>query len=159
SFDLGRLSTHFQAIVDLAGNAPIGYEALTRGPAATALESPRALFAEAARLRCVPALEEACWRTALESAAHQIGHRSAAARIFLNALPSTLLTPRFERVATELVGRFHLDPSQIVVEISEDTRIDDFASFRAALSAYRIAGFGLAIDDVGAGHAGLQMMA
>ena len=50
-------------------------------------------------------------------------------------------------------------PSQIVLEISEEMRIDDYASFRAAISGYRMAGFGVAVDDAGAGHAGLQMMA
>lgn len=153
------LSTHFQPIAELERGQIIGYEALTRGPAGTALESPRALFDEAEATRSLLALEEACWSSALESAMRQSARRAHGSRLFLNALPSTLLTHEFERVARAALERLHIDPSQIVIEISEDVRIDDYASFRAAISSYRMAGFGIAIDDAGAGHSGLQLMA
>lgn len=157
--DQNLLTTHFQPIVDLGRGAIIGYEALTRGPAGTALALPGALFAEAARARAVVRLEERCWASALESAARQAGRRAPHSRIFVNALPSTLLHHDFERWVHGLVERAQLSPAQIVLELSEETRIDDYASFRAAISGYRIAGFGVAVDDAGAGHSGLQMMA
>src|SRR5262245_20853666 len=131
--DQNLLTTHFQPIVDLDRASIIGYEALTRGPADTALASPMALFAEATRARSVVALEERCWASALESASRQASRRAPQARLFVNVLPSTLVQPGFERSITSLIERFGLHPSQIVIEISAEIRIDDFASFRAAI--------------------------
>jgi diguanylate cyclase (GGDEF)-like protein len=155
----GLVSTHFQPIIDLNRGDIVGYEGLTRGPSGTPLETPRALFAEAERLRLVGPLEETCWRSALTSMAQQSSTRAPGSRLFVNALPATLLTRDFERIVSCIGERAGIAPSEIVIEISEETRIEDFDSFRAAVSSYRTAGFGVAIDDAGAGHSGLQVMA
>ncbi|HEY9228870.1 MAG TPA: bifunctional diguanylate cyclase/phosphodiesterase, partial [Gemmatimonadaceae bacterium] len=157
--DQHLLTTHFQPIVDLDRGAIIGHEALTRGPADTALSSPGALFAEAGRTRAVVALEEQCWASAVDSAARQMARSTVQSRLFINVLPSTLLHPGVERTIAGLLDRVRLHPSQVVIEISEGTPIDDFASFRAAISSYRMSGFGIAVDDAGAGHSGLQLVA
>ena len=157
--DQRLITTHFQPILELEHGHIIGYEALTRGPAGTSLESPRALFAEAMRTRAVGTLEELCWMSAVESSVQQATRRAAGSRIFINALPTTLLSHDFERSVHGTLERLHVDPSQVVIEISEETRVDDYASFRAAISGYRMSGFAIAIDDAGTGHSGLQMMA
>src|SRR3712207_9183086 len=56
----GALRTLFQPIVDLRTDEVVGYEALTRGPAATGVESPDALFAAARSCRRLAELDWAC---------------------------------------------------------------------------------------------------
>ena len=55
----------FQPIVSLTDGAVVGYEALTRGPANTALESPAALFAAARAARRLHDLTWVCRGAAL----------------------------------------------------------------------------------------------
>lgn len=153
------LTAHFQPIVDIEHGQIIGYEALARGPVGTALETPRALFQAAGEHRAVVQLEECCWMAALDSLSLQTINRAPGTRIFLNALPSTLIAPEFERGANATLSRLRIDPAQVVIEISEEMRVDDLAAFRSAISRYRVAGYGIAIDDAGAGHSGLHMMA
>ena len=154
-----RLVAHFQPILGLDTARIVGYEALTRGPRDTPLHCPRALFAEAARTHSLLELEEECWRTALASMQRQRDRWAPAARIFLNALPTTLLARGFERTVSRLIEHSGIDTKQVVIEISETTLIEDFTSFRAAISSYRMNGFSIAIDDVGAGHSGLLTVA
>lgn len=54
-------------------------------------------------------------------------------------------------------GNPDLRPDRIVIEITEQHPIDDFATVVQAASAYRMQGFQLAIDDLGAGYAGLRL--
>ncbi len=48
--------------------------------------------------------------------------------------------------------------AQTVVEITENAVIDDFAHMREVVRRLRESGFRIAIDDAGAGYAGLQTM-
>src|ERR1700761_3056349 len=62
-----ELSAVFQPIVDFDNGAILGYEGLIRGPAGTALETPYALFSQAASEGNVIALERAAARTCIEA--------------------------------------------------------------------------------------------
>src|SRR5262249_49508517 len=83
----GGLHTLFQPILDGATREPIGYEALTRGPAGHALHSPLALIAAALRNGMNAELERACINSALGS----FRQLHLKGRLFLNVLPQTLL--------------------------------------------------------------------
>ncbi len=48
--------------------------------------------------------------------------------------------------------------AQTVIEITENAVIDDFAHMREVVRRLRGSGFRIAIDDAGAGYAGLQTM-
>jgi diguanylate cyclase (GGDEF)-like protein len=157
--DHALLTTHFQPIVRLEQGQVFGYEALTRGPADTPLATPRALFAAAADEDLLIELEQLCWRTALKTAAAQVDDRTASCRLFMNVLPDTLSTSSFTRRIRGLLEEVRIDPAQIVIELSESARIDDYDEFRVVISEYRALGVKVAIDDAGAGHSGLQVMA
>jgi EAL domain-containing protein (putative c-di-GMP-specific phosphodiesterase class I) len=66
-----------------------------------------------------------------------------------SAIPSTL----------EAAERFHILPEQIVLEILESEIIDSVKGLSAALREYRSTGLLFAIDDFGAGYAGLNLLA
>ena len=67
--DAGRIRTLFQPIVELANGAVVGFEALSRGPAGTALESPLALFEAASAAGRVGELDWLCRTKAMQAAA------------------------------------------------------------------------------------------
>ena len=55
--------------------------------------------------------------------------------------------------------QYQILPEQIILEILESEIIEDFQIFADALREYRDAGLLFAIDDFGAGYAGLNLLA
>jgi EAL domain-containing protein (putative c-di-GMP-specific phosphodiesterase class I) len=140
--------TVFQPIVDVVGGRVAGYEALTRFGRAGA--SPVPWFAAARSLGCVAELEAVALRTALQA-------RSALpAGCFLsvNLSPDLLRHP-----VIRSVWREQQELSGVVVELTEQVRIDSYRDLEPDLDALRGAGALLAVDDAGAGYAGLRHVA
>ena len=63
------------------------------------------------------------------------------------------------RSALEAAQRSGISPDRLVLEITESEVIDDHAAFGRAVNEFRRTGLQLAIDDFGAGYAGLTMLA
>ncbi len=81
----GTLRTLFQPIIDLDSQAVVGFEALTRGPVGSPLESAPALFGTADRCGRTAELDALCLSTAASTlASSDVG----AVRVFLNVEPS-----------------------------------------------------------------------
>jgi diguanylate cyclase (GGDEF)-like protein len=131
----------------------VAYEALTRGPRGTALESPATLFAIADEVDLTVELDRACFRGALRSAKTL----EPVHRLFVNLLPMSFYDAAFIEVEVgNLLSAAGLTPANIVFEITERLAIENFASFKRALAAYTAMGFGVAIDDVGTRHSNLE---
>lgn len=147
------LSTVYQPIVDLGTGDIFAYEALTRGPRGSAIESPATLFAIADEVDLTVELDRACFRGALRNAmALEPVHR-----LFVNLLPMSFYDSAFIEVEVgNLLSAAGLTPANIVFEITERLAIENFASFKRALAAYTAMGFGIAIDDVGTRHSNLE---
>jgi EAL domain-containing protein (putative c-di-GMP-specific phosphodiesterase class I) len=149
----------FQPIVKMDGREVIGYEALSRGPHGTPLFAARTLFATARSMGELPALERACWTAAL-LAAHRAGiWKRESAKLFLNLSPERMQEAEFVAFARRLIDDTGVDPRRIVVEVTEDSGSRDHARFLKAADAFRAIGFGIAVDDLGAGYADLCAVA
>jgi len=147
------LCSVFQPIVDLGSGEIFAYEALTRGPRGTALESPATLFAIADEVDLTVELDRACFRSALRGALTL----EPVHRLFVNLLPMSFYDAAFIEVEVgNLLSSAGLTPANIVFEITERLAIENFASFKRALAAYTAMGFGVAIDDVGTRHSNLE---
>jgi diguanylate cyclase (GGDEF)-like protein len=147
------LTAVFQPIVDLGSGDVFAYEALTRGPGGTALESPATLFAIADDVDLTVELDRACFRGALRNALTL----EPVHRLFVNLLPMSFYDAAFIEVEVgNLLTAAGLTPANIVFEITERLAIENFASFKRALAAYTAMGFGVAIDDVGTRHSNLE---
>ena len=147
------LTSVYQPIVDLGSGEIFAYEALTRGPRGTALESPATLFAIADEVDLTVELDRACFRGALRSALTL----EPVHRLFVNLLPMSFYDAAFIEVEVgNLLTAAGLTPANIVFEITERLAIENFASFKRALAAYTAMGFGVAIDDVGTRHSNLE---
>jgi EAL domain-containing protein (putative c-di-GMP-specific phosphodiesterase class I) len=151
-----QLSTVFQPVVDLRSRQVLGYEALSRGPAGSVYQMPVRLFAMAEEADLVFELDRKCRCRALVAAAAI----PARAKLFVNVFPSAMYDPEFQGAALVRLAEQHkLTPDRVVLEITENSAIENYALFAEALTDLTRFGFSIAIDDVGAGYSGLEKIA
>jgi EAL domain-containing protein (putative c-di-GMP-specific phosphodiesterase class I) len=134
----------------------LGYEALSRGPAASLYHMPARLFELAEEADLVFELDRQCRRQAFASC------RSLPAdvKMFLNVLPSALYDPEFQGDAlVQAVESHGLRAERVVLEITEKSAIENYDLFAAAIRELTGLGFSFAVDDVGAGYSGLEKIA
>ncbi|KAB2522098.1 GGDEF domain-containing protein [Pseudomonas sp. GXM4] len=144
----------FQPIICLSERRILGYEALTRGPSNSPLHSPIALFAVARQAGRLSELEIAC----RQSACRRFNEQQLPGKLFLNVSPESLLEAAHQPGRTlQLLQDLGIAPSQVVIELTEQTPIDDFQLLQTALHHYRAMGFSIALDDLGAGYSSLRL--
>jgi EAL domain-containing protein (putative c-di-GMP-specific phosphodiesterase class I) len=82
------------------------------------------------------------------------------AKFSINFMPNAVYEPEAcIRVSLAAARRVGLDPGRLMFEFTEDERMQDVAHVRHIIEAYRARGFTTAIDDFGAGYAGLGLLA
>ncbi|WP_196594108.1 GGDEF domain-containing protein [Pectinatus sottacetonis] len=146
----------YQPIVNLKTGEIFAYEALSRGPRGSRLASPDKLFSLAEKEKCSWQLDYLCRSMAIKNVADILGER----KLFLNVDAKILYDKKFHQGSTaKLLRRFSLNTSNIVFEISEKTTIDDYEAFCAVLNNYKCQNYKIAIDDVGSGYSGLNLLA
>ena len=133
-----------QPIHELVSGKPVGVECLARFPDA-ALRGPDVWFGEAAEVGLGIELELAAIRAALRT----FGHVPAPCYMSINASPAAVI--RGDLLA--LVQGY--DRARLVIEVTEHSQVSDYAALGTALDALRPYAR-IAIDDVGAGYAGLR---
>jgi EAL domain-containing protein (putative c-di-GMP-specific phosphodiesterase class I)/CheY-like chemotaxis protein len=134
----------FQPIVDLSDGGIAGYEALTRFRD-NEQASPEALFTEAEGVGLGLELELATARRALE----HLSQFPSSSFLSVNASPRTAASTRFLRLISGCGDR-------VVLEITEHAPVPDYLRLNQALSRLRSEGVRVAVDDAGAGFAGLN---
>lgn len=140
----GAIAIHRQPIVSLADGNPVGAECLARF-ADAGQRGPDQWFNEADEIGRGIDLELLAIRLALATASAG----PACGYISVNASPATIISGRLE----PLLADYRRD--RLVLEVTEHHQVDDFEQLRGALrSLSRNAR--IAIDDVGAGYAGLR---
>jgi diguanylate cyclase (GGDEF)-like protein len=148
------LHSLFQPIVALNERRILGYEALTRGPSNSTLHSPVNLFAVARHAGRLTELEMVC----RESACRRFAEQKLEGKLFLNISPESLLEREYPPGRTlELLNRYGIAPSKVVIELTEQTPTEDFQLLYTALHHYRDMGFSIAMDDLGAGYSSLRL--
>ncbi len=141
----GAFEPWFQPIVDLDEGRSVGFEALTRFSDGVA---PDVRFREAEAIGIGMELELACLRAAL-SAARGLPRGPW---LSLNVAPDVVT-----RSPDELAAVLAAADRALVIEITEHRAIDDFAAFRAGVLRLPL-GTRIAVDDAGAGYAGLRQI-
>jgi diguanylate cyclase (GGDEF)-like protein/PAS domain S-box-containing protein len=151
--DAGAVDVAFQPIWDLGGTRVLGFEALAR-PRSIELSGPGEAFEIADSIGRGHELDAVCRRATLRAA----GDLPEGALLFLNVSPQTL---EHDGLAGDsLVLAVHgagYEPHQVVLEITERTDARKELLIPEAARLRRL-GFKLALDDVGAGNAGLEML-
>lgn len=152
--DANQLYAVFQPIFNIANNHIVGYEALIRGPAGTALATPAQLFAAAANEGQLARLEYACREAACQSFMEQ----ALPGKLFLNMTPLAFTDSQYrDGVTMAILRKLKLDPERVVFELTEKQPLDEFELLTGACEHFQRQGFAVAIDDLGAGYAGLRI--
>lgn len=147
-------SMAFQPIVNLKERRVFAHEALVRGPSGEAAGSILARVTEENRY----AFDQQCRVRAIELAARL----SPAARresLSINFMPNAVYEPRAcIRLTLQTAEKVGFPADRIIFEFTESEQIDTDHLLNI-LGTYRSIGFRTAIDDFGAGHAGLNLLA
>jgi EAL domain-containing protein (putative c-di-GMP-specific phosphodiesterase class I) len=136
----------YQPLVRWSNRTVFGYEALVRS-SHPVLSRPDLLLAAAERLERLPDLGRRIREQVLLNTALLPAHFS----VFVNLHPSDLL----DESLNDPDSAFVMNSARFVLEITERAHLDDIPDARERVGALRLSGFRIAIDDLGAGHAGL----
>lgn len=140
----------FQPIVSTSTTGVHSFEALIRGAGG---ESAYSVLKQVAR-EDFPDFDAQARLIALQLA----GKLGLKTKLNLNCAPASLVV-RSPSETIEAITRNGLSLEQIIAEVTEEDAIVDANGFHAAIAQYREAGVEVAIDDFGAGHSGLNLLA
>ena len=135
----------FQPIYRTADDSLAAFEALARFPQPPG-KGPDTWFADAAEVGLGEELEFLALRKALSA----LPSLPAGVRLSVNLSPASLASPGL----AEAIAAAPLD--RLVIELTEHAAVASYEALRDTLAPLRSRGLGLAIDDVGAGHATLR---
>jgi len=146
----------YQPIVRLGDGSVFGYEALSCGPDGDVFQNPEMLFSFAEETDQIVDLERLCRGESVRGSTRlPRGHK-----LFLNCSAHGI--GDVEGLSTQLVAQAQaagLRPSDVVLEITERVAVTAWNDFRKRIDDLREMGFGVAIDDMGAGYSSLHSVA
>jgi EAL domain-containing protein (putative c-di-GMP-specific phosphodiesterase class I) len=147
---LEQLWVAFQPIVSLSDKRVYGYEALMR-TSHPDFRSPSQLLDAAERNEALDVLGRAVRARAVEG----LSCTPEGALLFVNLHPRDLTDP----MLASPESAFGRAASRVVLEITERASLEGIADLQRRVSELRRLGFRIAIDDLGAGYAGLTSFA
>jgi EAL domain-containing protein (putative c-di-GMP-specific phosphodiesterase class I)/FixJ family two-component response regulator len=146
---LDQLWMAFQPIVSVGEQRAVAYEALLRTREPT-LANPMAFLSAAERLGAVHALG----RKIRHSVVLAAEKAPCDVDLFVNLHPLDLLDPQLIEPASPLSAM----APRIVLELTERASLDEVPEVANRVAALRALGFRIAVDDLGAGYAGLSSL-
>jgi diguanylate cyclase (GGDEF)-like protein len=153
---VGALRAVFQPIFDLRSGQPRGFEALIRPQPGSGFADPSELFAAAEAVGRTVELDLACLQTSIAAFAGL----ALPGSLTLNLSPRTLESDDFSvHTLATLLTRHGIDARRVVLELTEREAVEDMDRLIRAVDSCRAAGMRIAADDVGAGNAGLRLLA
>jgi EAL domain-containing protein (putative c-di-GMP-specific phosphodiesterase class I) len=143
----------FQPIVDVSSQAVFAYEALVRGPRGEGASSVLEMIDDTNRY----AFDQQCRVKAIELA-DGLGIARKGALLSINFLPNAVYEPKACIKRTlETANRVSFPLDKLMFEFTENEALDTNHVCNI-IAQYRSMGFKIALDDFGAGHAGLGLL-
>jgi EAL domain-containing protein (putative c-di-GMP-specific phosphodiesterase class I) len=144
----------FQPIVDVSRQQVWGYEALVRGVNGESAYSILSQVTDEIRYR----FDQACRVLAIETAGALFAGRDL--RLSINFMPNAVYEPSACIQKSLMAAKKAAFPHQnLMFEFTENEKMADPAHVQRIVEAYRQFGFWTALDDFGAGYAGLGLLA
>jgi len=153
-----RIQSWYQPVFHAGTHELWGHECLMRAEVEDgSIIFPDQLLAWARQERLIFMLDRVCREAHIANAADALPGDSS---VLINFLPTAIYEPSFCLRTTRATAKRHgLDASRVIFEVVESEQVTDLPHLRRILDFYRDAGFRCALDDVGAGYAGLTMLA
>lgn len=144
----------FQPIVDLGAQRIWGYEALVRGVNGEPAHSVLSQVNDDIRYR----FDQASRVMAIETAGALFAGRDL--RLSINFMPNAVYEPSAcIRKSLAAAKKAQFAHKNLMFEFTENEKMNDPAHVQRIVDAYRKFGFWTALDDFGAGYAGLGLLA
>ncbi|BDX07109.1 EAL domain-containing protein [Planctobacterium marinum] len=161
SVEQNRYESWFQPIIyaaDALKDNPriFAHEALFRiRDADDTIIPPGYVFSVADKSDLLFSLDLTARRSAIEHAA--VANLNS--KVFVNFDPSSIYDPSYcLRSTAAAIAKAGLKASDVVFEVTETHKVRNMAHLKGVLNFYRNAGFRVALDDVGAGWSGLNLL-
>jgi EAL domain-containing protein (putative c-di-GMP-specific phosphodiesterase class I)/CheY-like chemotaxis protein/two-component sensor histidine kinase len=148
---LKKIWIAYQPIIRASDRSVFGYEALLRSDEPS-LPGPGQLLDAASRLGALTELGRRIRERVLEPFAGPLG---VSPMLFVNLHPQDLSDPQLLDETLPLA----MQAERVVLEITERASLGDIENVRGKVSRLRDLGFRIAVDDLGAGYAGLTSFA
>ena len=140
----------FQPIVDLSSKTIFGHEALVRGPNGEGALSVLNQVTNTYRF------DQACRVKAVKAAAEL----NIDSFLSINFMPNAIYRPELcIRTTLEAAEKYNFPTKNIIFEFNEQELLEDTSHIYNVIAAYKKMGFMTALDDFGAGYAGLNFIA
>lgn len=145
----------FQPIVEMSSGRTFAYEALVRGPQGEPAGTVLSQVTDANRY----AFDQSCRVKAIEGAV-AAGILETSAKLSINFLPNAVYSPKAcIQLTLKTAAALSFPTERLVFEFTENERMTDPQHVASIVGAYKQMGFGTALDDFGAGYAGLNLLA
>ncbi|WP_261830631.1 GGDEF domain-containing protein [Inconstantimicrobium mannanitabidum] len=150
------LSTVFQPIISLKDCTILGYEALSRVSEKSYITSSEMLFEVADRFNKTLEIEELCLKNALGNARKN----KLQGKLFLNINSKNLEDVNISnKLKEQFLESYLINIQNIIIEITERYLIKNIENFSNNIDKMKNNNFIFAMDDVGAGYSGLNLIA
>lgn len=151
-----KFSMAFQPIMDLNTGYPVAYEALVRGTNGEGAGQVLSWVNDTNKYK----LDQACRIKAIEIASKLGLKKLRDCKLTINFLPNAIYQPESSiRATVDAAKKFDFPLDRLVFEVTEVEPLRDAEHLSAIFKEYRRMGLLTAIDDFGAGYAGLNMLA
>lgn len=159
SIEQQRFETHFQSIVQLDTNGntlAFGQEGLFRMRDENhIIVPPSHVFQLAEHADLLFSLDLVARRSAVSHYAKS----KLQGKLFINFNPTSIYDPSYcLRATVSAIHSLGIKPENVVFEITETQKVTDESVMKGILNFYRNAGFKVALDDIGSGWSGLNML-
>lgn len=142
----------FQPIVDVRDRTVFGYEALVRGRDGQGADVVLGMVDDANRY----IFDQTCRVTAIDLASKL----NLSGMLSINFLPNAVYKPETcIRATLEAAAEMNFPTRRLMFEVTESERVHDNTHLKHIFIEYKRRGFTTAIDDFGAGHSGLNLLA
>lgn len=150
-----KFTMAFQPIIDIERRRIWAYEALVRGTDGQGADTILSQVEPA----LIYGFDQACRVKAVELAGGLFAP-DGDVKLSINFMPNAVYEPSAcIRATLSAARRAGFDPHNLMFEFTENERMTEVAHVRRIVEAYRAQGFTTAIDDFGAGYAGLALLA
>ncbi len=145
----------FQPIVDTEAGSVYAYEALVRG----LNQEPAGVILAQVNAQNRYAFDQSCRVKAIELAS-RLGLVETGARLSINFMPGAVYSPAAcIQLTLRTAAALHFPTDRLIFEITEVEEVTDRAHLLGIVEEYRRQGFQVALDDLGSGYSGLNLLA